>query len=1155
MRQSLAILAAAAVIFGLGGSAATAIPPAGEQAQAGSAASSSSSKRPLRARGVYRTPGYSGIRRVPRTGPAPPPPSVALSANGWKPDVLVDPAGTAHVVWVEDYDASGANNVNDLLRYCRLPRGASTCTNPSTTPFEPSLTPTEDYAGPRILQIGDGLVVLTTRFPEVRQHPDGATSATTLYAYTSTDGGTTWSAPAIVGNQAASGNALVWGGAAPRISVISDTQTAGTVVQTVTPGAYTRGGALLGPGDEAYSGRLALDGELPVAAFSDLAGNGIVRKLVPGGDPQSPASWTRAVIPDAEVVRIAGGPAGVVLMSRPRAGGPYLARRVADGVPGAATPLPLPPNRTGSIADLDQDPAGGLDAVYRDSIGSSLWRSRSQDGGRTWGSAQLLALAATSGGGIDGPRVAAAADGGGVAVYRRDSTRLTSGTIGLSAFGTLAPTGLPGIGGLAGGGTPGAIAGCDRASVGALRAVPLQGCFLPSVDPQYPGAVVSQGDVDLNGLIVRPDPGVRIVLDPRRKRIDTTGKVRVILRGAGIELTLLHDKLSMQLPAVGAGATLFDFQPGRINLAGFPIAGRIQVQLTATGVRIPLSLALPGAFGGISGSATVLADSGRGVRLDSLQLKLARAPLGPLEVRDLLISYTGSTETWRGKATLGLPPQPGGASLGADVTFVRGRFQMGSFALRPPFPGIALGPNVYFTELRGGFGLDPIRIGVGASFGAFPIAPPRTYTVGVDGDATLTVAGGTVQLGFTGRGNLAGLQIAETVIRATTEGYADLTANFAIDLEIVAIDGSLQAFLDGPRKQFGATASTRVRVAGAPLVGQRAAISNKGIGVCYTFLGAGVYAGYAFGQPIPRGVSTGVGCNLSAYTIERPGPAGARAAQAGGPTFTVSAGTTIQNVELTSAAGTPAVSLLAPDGTVVTPVDAVAAGTLAGPASSLFYPAASRTVVVLRNPRPGRWTVVPDAGSAPISGLRVSRELPEVRVTASVARRGARRALVYRIGSRNGATVRFAERGPRGAVRALGVASGTAGSIVFSPAAGPAGRREIVAFVERGDLPQSARVVARYVAPVPRRPAIVRGVRARRTGSIVTVRWVGVPAAAGYVVRVRGQRSRRVIARITGPSTRILRITGVSADDGRLLVTVAARDRQGRAGRAGVGRG
>lgn len=412
-----------------------------------------------------------------------------------------------------------------------------------------------------------------------------------------------------------------------------------------------------------------------------------------------------------------------------------------------------------------------------------------------------------------------------------------------------------------------------------------------------------------------------------------------------------------------------------------------------------------------------------------------------------------------------------------------------------------------------------------------------------------------MQLRFTGTGNVANVSMSRVVLNASTDGFADLTAGYDVDLKLVGLSGSLQGFVDGPSRQFGATADLQVRVVGFDAVGQRAALSNKGIGACYEVLGASFYAGYKFGQPIPAGVRAGAtlgDCNLREFTVER--PPRARKAQAGGSTFTVSAGTRVQNVELDAAAGTPTVTLTAPDGSTVTPVDARAAGSAKGPAVALTMPQAARTLVILRDPKPGTWTVVPSPGSPAITTTLTARDAPAVKVSASVARKGSRRVLRYTIVGGSGADVRFAERGGRGASADLGAAKGRAGTITFTPASGKAGRRDIVALVSRGDVPVSATVVARYNAPAAQRPGTVRRVSARRSSRSVLVRWHGVTGARRYLVTVRGRTSKRVLARLVSSKKRSVRVSGIDVDDGSLTITVAAQDRQGRSGRSGRAR-
>src|SRR4051794_41656040 len=74
---------------------------------------------------IYHSPGYRGTTKAP---PRTPPPPITL-ATGDKPNVLVDAAGAAHIVWNEPHDDGPG-----LLRYCRPPRRATPGT-PAPPPF------------------------------------------------------------------------------------------------------------------------------------------------------------------------------------------------------------------------------------------------------------------------------------------------------------------------------------------------------------------------------------------------------------------------------------------------------------------------------------------------------------------------------------------------------------------------------------------------------------------------------------------------------------------------------------------------------------------------------------------------------------------------------------------------------------------------------------------------------------------------------------------------------------------------------------------------------------------------------------------------------------------------------------------------------------
>ena len=113
------------------------------------------------------------------------------------------------------------------------------------------------------------------------------------------------------------------------------------------------------------------------------------------------------------------------------------------------------------------------------------------------------------------------------------------------------------------------------------------------------------------------------------------------------------------------------------------------------------------------------------------------------------------------------------------------------------------------------------------------------------------------------------------------------------------------------------------------------------------------------------------------------------------------------------------------------------------------------TYFAVKDPEPGSWRIEPLPGASP--------------PPATTARRCPRRdrarvrghTLVVRVRHRAGARVTFVERGRRPRKR-IGTVARDRARLRFSPAAGPRGRRAILALVQRDGLPVGgARKVAR----------------------------------------------------------------------------------------------
>jgi hypothetical protein len=1108
---------------------------------------------------TYRSPGYKGVRTAPKTTPAPPPKALTLGA-GERPQVLVDAAGTSHIVW---NDPRG--DAADALHYCRMKRGATTCDvqkdlvpdGPGDGREDPRFN--SEFGTPRVLAVGDQVALVTHRYPNPVIAPNGQTEIFNTWLFVSNDGGDTFSPGVLVGRNETSGVPTVYGPpGSPRIGLISDTQTGGPFFQEITGARYETRQADLG--DNGSSVSLAPVGTSVMAAFGDLRSTIHLRQWNGQGDVFDSATWSETTLPGDDPL-LTAGPRGIFLMSRAPAGQDrrYTIRPVAPG--GAAgAPVPLEGTENASERDLFEDPSGRLHATYRvaDEQGQDQLVRRISGDAKAFDPGQVLQQTA-AGLGIQDTDVASAADGGGIVVSQQGATRGV-GPIVATAFGTRLPTGVPGLGG-----EPGAAPGpdvvdtCQRLEFGPVDVQAAEGCLLGS--PKR-GVKVSEGTIRLNGLDIVPSAGVKIVLDANAKTINTTGTVRVVARAPGIpDITLYTGELHIDLKLEAGdllkddpsspckGKRLADFR-GDVDLLGFPIKGGVQVFLTEDAACIPVSLELPKAFGGIRGAAVLRATNAKGLTLDTLNIAVDRAFVGPLLVEKLRVGYTAATDRWEGKAKMGVPPQPGGLAVDGHFVFERGAFKEGSITVTAQYPGIPLGPwPAYLAQAGGSFGLEPTRIGLNASVGIIQAAPPN-YVFRVNGQFKVTFSDPVV-FELHGQGYLYTFQIAQLNFLLNTDGFAKLDGGIVINLVAAKIKANVDMFVDVPSGTFSAGLKGEGCVAGLCVFGAEAVISSKGLGICVTDI-VDHGAGYRWGASLLDVDIDLFSCHMSDYRVDPPpatarsvGGDGARprAVPPGGRAFTVAKGAGVENLRIEGAGGAQTrVALVSPSGQRIEPVtDPKAPGTTVFAA----YPdGAKRSFVGLKDPAPGVWQAVPLDGQPAIAVLAQSHAVVPPRATAKVGGKARARTLTYAVSTGEGLRTTFVETGPMGS-RRLGVAKGAKGTIRFAPAPGPAGSRRIEAIVERGGVPELRTTVASYRAPAVARPGRVRGLKLRRTRHGLTARWRPAANARRYAVRIDLPDGRRLL-RVVRPAR--LRLTGIPGR-GTVTVRVAARHERGKAGR------
>ena len=103
------------------------------------------------------------------------------AGDGKYPDLLVDAAGTAHVVYAHD----GGTTAADTYSVCNLQRGIKKCASSPTVPAPAAPDPSQggifagnvpslnhDFDGPVPLDIGNQLIVIDRRFPVYVHHTD-----------------------------------------------------------------------------------------------------------------------------------------------------------------------------------------------------------------------------------------------------------------------------------------------------------------------------------------------------------------------------------------------------------------------------------------------------------------------------------------------------------------------------------------------------------------------------------------------------------------------------------------------------------------------------------------------------------------------------------------------------------------------------------------------------------------------------------------------------------------------------------------------------------------------------------------------------------------------------------------------------------------------
>jgi hypothetical protein len=502
--------------------------------------------------------------------------------------------------------------------------------------------------------------------------------------------------------------------------------------------------------------------------------------------------------------------------------------------------------------------------------------------------------------------------------------------------------------------------------------------------------------------------------------------------------------------------------------------------------------------------------------------------LGGLEIHNAFLDYAPSTNLWTGGGDLQLggfalhaaPPPP---NLGFGV-FGNGAFDYGGAQLTLPPPGAPLFTGVNLTELGVSFALHPTTFTgdatITAAGGEVTIHggvlvvnadsnEPYTYQAGAlpgvnslqtntaTNPITSFAAGisGTVEVNESGLGQVP---LANGYVFYISPSYFEFGGNIQMSLatDAVTLNGNVAGALDTGSGQYNIAGSVSVCAnfpspVNSQCIGANAVVSSAGIGACghINILGVDWTPGFRYDS---GGFTPFIAnCDLGPINVvvrpARDARAGvAHAAAALG--FNLPAGLPSTSVTVSGDGAAPRVLISGPNGEQLsnpTP------GQGASSSQFLILPMAKlgETLIGIKHPSAGRWTITPMSGSPAITGVAYANGLPTAKISASVDGRGQRLTLRYRILPRSGQAVTFAERAG-GALQMIGRATSSSGSLIFKPAPGLSPRREIVAMISLAGAPRENIVVGHYMAPAAPRPVIPTRVNVHRAGTDLMVSWL-----------------------------------------------------------------
>ena len=615
----------------------------------------------------------------------------------------------------------------------------------------------------------------------------------------------------------------------------------------------------------------------------------------------------------------------------------------------------------------------------------------------------------------------------------------------------------------------------------------------------------------------------------------------------------------------------FDKLASNLNLGPFKLAGTsadIKLQANGTAVihaqaELPIIVGSDGK--GIRTDVTLLGDEDGNIKLQGVSLaqhKDSVALLFGLNLKGLLLTYdpTGGL-TVKGQLTF---PASGGQGIdlksfqldadggfkSLDVDYLTGIGQ-----------GILIGPGVFLTKLGGGLYNDDknhytaIRAG-GAVSAIAPSAGGGCPTVGTTGNLDIQFRP-ELEGHVTGDVSVVCIPIGGAQLDVYPErGDLHLGLHWQLDLHVIRMIAGLEGnvhvdpnmwqieYFVGVKFPFLKNALT-----GVPSADAAGVLSNKGAAICADVLGFDVGVGVHFsgGHPpltYPEFIANlkpfFAGCDRSEFASFP-----LHSAQAGGSQQIKLDGSYV-TLGIDGAGGAPKVQLKSPSGKVYDYSTTTDANIIDDTMGTVLADEA-KTVVILKKPEKGTWTVTPVAGSPAIVRISHASKLPKAKVTGKVTGKGQDKTLTYNVTPLKGQVVNFVEESDGGHRIVKTVKTGGKGKVNYVVAESASTKRQLTAEVIQNDMPRDNIVIASYRAANPKvgKPKV----KIKRRGTKAIVTWSSATLAKRYYVTVTdGKGSHYTLA----PKKRTVTITHVAKTD-KVVISVQGDQRRRQEGPDGQG--